>query len=120
MSARGPVLVVDDDHDVRETLSEVLQQCGFVVEVASDGLEALALLEAGLSPKVILLDLMMPRMDGPELRERLLLDERFAHVPVIVLTADRRGAEQAEPSAAAALSKPVELDALLVTLGRFC
>ncbi len=120
MSERGPVLVVDDDHDVREALCEVLLQCGFQARAASDGAAALELLEAGLAPKVILLDLMMPRMDGAELRERLLLDPRFARVPVILLTADRRSAGHPDVRAEAALAKPVDLDALLTTLGRFC
>lgn len=119
MSGRGPVLVVDDDFDVREALCEVLTECGFDVTAASDGQEALTLLQGGLSPSVILLDLMMPRMDGAELRTRLLEEPAFARLPVILLTADRRSEARPLVTADAFLRKPVDLDELLLILDRF-
>lgn len=118
MSGRGPVLVVDDDVDVREALCDVLADCGFEVRSAGDGVEALALLGAGLRPRVILLDLMMPRMDGAELRDRLQQDPALAAVPVVMLTADRRGEERIT-GADAELAKPVDLDELLRVLSRY-
>lgn len=120
MSARGPILVVDDDFDVREALLDVLDGCGFDVRSASDGLEALALLDAGLVPRVILLDVMMPRMDGVELRAQLLAHERYAALPVVLLTADRRVDERATLPVDATLPKPVDLDRLLEVVSRFC
>lgn len=120
MSGRGPVFVVDDDVDVREALCEVLSDCGFEVSSAGDGLEALAQLGDGLRPRVILLDLMMPRMDGAELRDRLQQDAALAAVPVVMLTADRRGEEGLHTGADAQLEKPVDLDELLRVLNRFC
>lgn len=120
MSGLGPVLIVEDDVDVRETLCEVLADCGFDVGSARDGVEALQQLEKGLLPRVIVLDLMMPRMDGAELRARLLAEPAFAAIPVVVLTADRRGEESARVSADVSLSKPVDLDELLRVLRRFC
>lgn len=120
MSGRGPVLVVDDDFDVREALLDVLADCGYDVRAAGDGVEALALLEAGLVPSVILLDLMMPRMDGVELRGKLLEREAYAALPVVLLTADRSSDERAGLPVDGTLAKPVDLDQLLDVISRYC
>lgn len=118
--SRGPVLVVEDDFDVREALLDVLEGYGFETQGACDGVEALALLEGGLVPRVILLDVMMPRMHGIELRDRLLSDDRYATLPVVLLTADRRFEEEHSPSVHATLSKPVDLEELLEVVSRCC
>jgi CheY-like chemotaxis protein len=68
----APVLVVDDDFDIRESLQEVLDNEGYQVLVAADGVEALQVLEQLTSPVVVITDHMMPRLDGPGLIDMLL------------------------------------------------
>jgi CheY-like chemotaxis protein len=107
------VLIVDDDRDVRDSLADLLSEWGFAVGWATNGQEALGLVDAGVRPRVILLDLTMPVLDG-----RGFLRERKAHpvlagVPVIVLTADD---ERPRLSVEAMLGKPVRGEVLLKTI----
>jgi CheY-like chemotaxis protein len=116
-----PVLVVEDDRELAETIAEVLEEQGYFVVTAANGREALALIEGGkCRPLVILLDLMMPVMDGWEFQRRL--QNCWAHaVPVIVCTADGHAREKAESmNAAGHLVKPPTLVALVETVERFC
>ncbi|HST88389.1 MAG TPA: response regulator, partial [Ktedonobacterales bacterium] len=83
------VLVVDDDRGLRETLRALLELEGYEVALAGDGLDALRALE-GLSPDAILLDLMMPRMNGEEFVQELSRRGRRAEFPIIILSADTR------------------------------
>lgn len=89
--AQGPghrVLVVDDDRNLRKIISTNLELAGFAVETASDGPEALAMLE-NVAPDIVLLDLMMPYMDGYEVAKRIRNHQNptIANVPIIILTA---------------------------------
>jgi CheY-like chemotaxis protein len=116
------VLVVDDEADLRETLHMVLQLEGYRVVTARDGAEALARLrDGGVFPCLILLDIMMPRMNGVQFRQEQMSDPALRDIPVVVLTG---GSEAVLSKAAAlgleALRKPVKLDALLSAVGRFC
>ncbi len=104
------ILIVDDDADVREALRLLLERRGFAVTEAVDGLDALETLEREL-PSVVLLDVMMPVMSGPELLERLRNDERYTEVPVILVTAWPRQAT-ALPGARAVVKKPVNIGEL--------
>jgi CheY-like chemotaxis protein len=81
------VLIVDDDRAILSGLSELLEGEGYAVATATDGLEALAQLRAGLRPCVILLDLMMPVMDGWDFRYEQLKDPDLKDLPIIVITA---------------------------------
>ena len=112
------VLVVDDDEQLRYVLRETMTEDGYEVEAASNGQEALTIIERW-QPDLILLDLMMPVMDGETFRQeqqRLGLAER---VPVIVLSAAREMRSIAERvGAAASVPKPFDLDDLLATVGR--
>src|SRR6185436_19157933 len=81
------VLVVDDHEDVRMALEAVLVANGSEVVTASEGEEALGRLRDGVRPCVIVLDLMMPKLDGWEFREAQLADAALASIPVIVLSA---------------------------------
>jgi CheY-like chemotaxis protein len=84
------VLIVDDDTDVRQALSELLQDEGYRVEGAADGRDALTKLRQGFRPAVILLDLMMPGMNGWDFRQAQLDDPELRDLPVVVVTASGR------------------------------
>jgi two-component system, chemotaxis family, chemotaxis protein CheY len=114
--AKRRVLIVDDDQDIRETLSEALEHEGFQVLTARDGNEALIHLDApGELPDVILLDLMMPRMNGFELREVLRRHPVFAGIPVVAITASSDGGRFDAP---AVMRKPIPLQNLLDAIDR--
>jgi two-component system chemotaxis response regulator CheY len=118
----GTVLVVDDDADLRESIEAALMSYGHGVATAADGGEALAWMRSQPErPCVVLLDLMMPGMNGFELRSRMAADPGLASIPVVVITgagvlADRRANELR----AEVLRKPIELSTLLQTVKRFC
>jgi CheY-like chemotaxis protein len=114
------VLIVEDDHDTREMLGHFLELEGYEVEKAANGREALDALRAADDASVILLDLVMPVMDGWQFRAGQRQDESLARIPVVVLTA--AGARDRMPpiDADAWLAKPVDLDVLLDTLAPFC
>jgi len=114
-----PVLIVEDDADLREMMAQLLALEGFGATTAANGLEALEYLERGAKPDVILLDLMMPVMDGWEFRRQQQSDPALAGVPVIILSAlDQRRA--AEVNAAAVLKKPLDFDRLLELVRQYC
>ena len=110
------VLVVDDDIDVRESMADILRVEGLEAVVVGDGGEALRLLQTRSDkPSLILLDLMMPRMSGWELLERLGADRALASIPVCVVSAS--GASL--PSGAQTmLSKPFDIQRLLDVVAR--
>jgi CheY-like chemotaxis protein len=114
------VLLVEDDEDLRETLCEVLEDRGYRPTRASNGEEALKLLRAnGAKPSVILLDLMMPVMNGWQFLGERENDPALRRIPVIVLTA--HGAELlTDQKVDGVLRKPVSLDALLSALEQLC
>ena len=122
MSDRDSViLIIEDDDDVREAFTELLRLSGYTVIGASDGLEGLEQLRQGARPCLILLDLMMPRMDGRQFRARQLQEPDWASIPVIVVSADPSvGAKAAAVGAAAWLRKPVNVADLFTAVGRLC
>jgi two-component system chemotaxis response regulator CheY len=111
------ILVVDDDRDIREAMADALEAEGYRVATASDGLDALRWLRSqpdGARASLILLDLMMPNMDGVEFRREQARDPRLQSIPVILLSADMSVGEKARAMQAAGyVTKPVELDVLL-------
>lgn len=119
---RRAVMIVDDDHDVREALREVLQDSGYLVSEAGNGQDALEMLRGdGPRPCVILLDIMMPVMDGWQFRAAQSSDPVLSEIPVIVLSAHGHVHRASEPIAATAyLKKPVQLPPLLATVARYC
>jgi len=87
-SARAkPILIIEDDAAVRDGLNEFLEEEGFEVVTAREGAEALELLRVGLKPVAILLDVMMPPMDGWDFRQRQLADNTLARIPTIIISA---------------------------------
>jgi CheY-like chemotaxis protein len=119
--AKAMVLVVDDDEDIRAAIAEVLTLKGYRVAGAADGKEALERLRAGVRPCVILLDLMMPVMDGRQFRDEQQRDPRFAHIPVVLFSGDTLLDQSVEALAPAGyLRKPLEMLELLATVARHC
>jgi CheY-like chemotaxis protein len=112
---RPGVLVVEDDEDMREILTQLLEYHGWHTYAASDGVEGLEALQRH-RPSLVLLDLAMPRMNGAEFRaaQRQLPDKRLANVPVVVVSAVHDApAYKSELNAADVLVKPFETDRLL-------
>ncbi len=125
MSAQGcnkTVLVVEDDRDVREAIAEVLADSHYEALHASNGAEALEQLRAAaVRPCVILLDIMMPTMDGWQFRSEQQRDPSMKDIPVVILSAGADAKEAAAQMAAAGfLRKPVALERLLGVVQRFC
>lgn len=111
------ILVVDDDADVREIITVVLTTEGHDVSGAADGLAALAELQRGPRPALILLDMMMPGLDGEGFMNALRSDPNVADIPVVILTAHPAARKKASAmGAAGCLLKPVELPELLATV----
>lgn len=108
------ILVVEDDLDLGETVCEVLKMSGYRASHATDGLAALQVLGQGELFDLILLDLMMPRMDGWAFREAQLRDKKLKDIPVVVLSA--MGEISKPIKADTLLRKPVNPDTLLQTI----
>jgi CheY-like chemotaxis protein len=118
----GGVLVVEDDEDIRADLTAILRVKGFSVDEAANGKEALSRLRAGERPGLVVLDLMMPVMNGWELRAVMRSDTSLSQIPVVVVSGKGRIApdEEATLAPAAVLVKPFELHELLDLVGRYC
>jgi CheY-like chemotaxis protein len=119
MSDDDAVVVVEDEEEARTFLVQILQYEGFNAIGFAHGLEALEYLQKAEPPCLIVLDLRMPMMDGPEFRAAQLSDPRLAKIPVVVVTA-------LEPSAAVGLSplrvfrKPVDVEGLIKVVRENC
>jgi CheY-like chemotaxis protein len=109
-----PILVVDDHDDVREVLVAVLEAEGYCTAVAVNGADALDYLHrAPVLPCLILLDLMMPVMDGSEFREKQLAEGELAAIPVIIVSAYGQRSQGRGLGAAAYVAKPIDVDRLM-------
>lgn len=109
------VLVVDDEVDIRDAVSELLADEGYVVQTAGDGAEALRKAR-DLHPSLVLLDLMMPGMNGWEFRAAQAVDPELKLIPVVILSAYGR---EAGLEAEAFIQKPFGLEELLSTVRRY-
>jgi len=116
------VLLVEDDDDIREAVSDGLRSQGYEVVTAANGLIARDWLRsAGVLPDVILLDLMMPVMDGWHFRSEQLRDGTLAAIPVIILSgAGDVGKEAAALGAAGYVTKPFNIESLLGIVQQSC
>lgn len=106
------ILVIEDDVDLADLIAAALLFEGFEPLLARNGREALDLLAAGFRPDVILLDLVMPVMDGREFRKRQRDHPNLAPIPVIICSAEQPSTA-ADLAAYAIFSKPLDLDALI-------
>jgi CheY-like chemotaxis protein len=115
------VLLVDDQEEARDALAMLLKNEGFAVREASDGQEALDALYDGPRPCLVVLDLMMPGMDGWEFRRRQLRSPLFARIPTVVLSGHANlSAAATGLSAHEVLAKPVILGRLLELVRDYC
>lgn len=116
------VLIIEDSNDIQEILRQILELEGYSVLSALNGQEALDILQSSPQlPNMILLDLMMPIMDGFEFRKLQKMNPRFAGIPVVVITAD--GDIQAKKMRVGAndyLKKPVDIERLLDVVKQNC
>jgi two-component system, sensor histidine kinase and response regulator len=110
--AAAPILLVDDEEDIRETLRELLEEEGYRVLTAADGREALAILRSAERPRVVLLDIIMPVMSGTELYAAMQAERALADIPVIISTSDPSRA----PSGVFIMRKPINLTRLLAVI----
>lgn len=119
MKGGGPVLLVEDDLDIAEAILDVLMDEGYEVAHATNGREAMDLLLTQPAPAVILLDLMMPEMDGPQFRAAQLNDAKLSKIPIVVISADRMIAEKARALGAwGFVVKPLQPEQLVSVIER--
>jgi CheY-like chemotaxis protein len=114
------VMIVEDDRDTREMLARFLELEGFDVRQAANGAQALEALGSDAGTCVILLDLMMPVMNGWQFRAAQSSDPRFARIPVVVVTAAGPSEKLPAIAAHAWIPKPVDFDRLLSVIAPFC
>ncbi len=111
------VLMVEDDDDIRIPCAEFLRRAGIVVFEAIDGAAALRLLNDGLAPSIIVLDLIMPNLNGWEFRRQQIRDSQLARVPVLVMSgAYQFNLDPAMRGISGYLRKPTRLDVLLAAV----
>ena len=121
MNHHGPVLIVDDDPDIRGAIGELFELSGHAVVTAQGGVEAMRRLRDGLMPCLILLDIEMPRGDGVSFRREQLADPALAPIPVI-LHSSRPDLAQiaAQLQAVAHVQKTADFSALLPLVAAHC
>jgi len=116
-ASKSTVLVVEDEVESRDTLREILELEGYRVETAGNGREALeTLTTSGDEICVMLLDLVMPVMDGWQVVEQLRNDGRLATTPVVIITS----AAHRAPAGLPVFEKPLDLDKVIRTVARLC
>ena len=117
--AAATILVVDDDADIRDALSSLLEELGYETWCAANGKEALERLRrpGGTAPGLILLDLMMPVMDGFQFIREQRKDPLLSAIPVVVVTA---GSENSVQGVLEVLKKPVRAERLLASVEQHC
>jgi CheY-like chemotaxis protein len=114
------ILVVDDDQAIRETLSEVLEDEGYSVASAENGQDAMRYLRQRSPPSLILLDLMMPVMNGWQFRDEQLRDPSLSNIPVVVISADPSVRQRTASIAVDhCIRKPIDLEELLALVERY-
>ncbi len=108
------ILIVEDDNSIRELLVELLQGEGYEVVSAVNGLEGIHYLQKNKAPDLILIDLMMPVMDGYTFRTEQMKNADWSKIPIVVMSAEANAKEKLKNFGITAfLSKPVELETIL-------
>ena len=112
------ILVIEDDSDIRDMLMLMLESLGYNVEGAANGKEGLDMLHKTSGPCLILLDLMMPVMNGWEFLQARRRDDILAIIPVVILSAFSSEAQGEKVEGI--LKKPIDVDALMEFVKRYC
>lgn len=111
------ILIVEDDADNRDTLAQLLLIKGYRVKCVSNGRQALDFLDRGTRPCIILLDLLMPDMNGWQFRDLLVVDPSLASIPIVVITGVQKAALV---DAVGHFTKPLPIDALMDVVKEHC
>ncbi len=117
--SKKPVLIVEDDEGIRTAMRMTAEMFGFVAYSAANGQEAFECLHTMPRPGLILLDLMMPIMDGWAFAQAIEGQKDYADIPIVAVTAftdQARAIRKAEK----VIGKPVDIDVLAETLQKFC
>ncbi len=116
------ILIVEDDPEIRESLAELLRLEGYEITTASNGVEALEVLEkSGVKPQLIILDILMPEMNGIEFLERRQTEPNFRSIPTMVLSCNKVQEKTAQRLGITSfLQKPVGADNLLRSAREIC
>jgi CheY-like chemotaxis protein len=113
----GHILVIDDNDDLRETVQMLLEASGYSVVTAANGRAALAHLKDGARPGLILLDLMMPDMNGWQFLEHARGDQSLSAIPILIMTA-HQPTDVARMPLAEVVPKPFDAATLLAAIAR--
>jgi CheY-like chemotaxis protein len=112
----GTIMIIEDEADIRDSLRDLLELEGYRVTTAAHGREALDILGRGPLPDLILLDLLMPVMNGRDFRAAQRANPRFRSVPVLMMSADRNPETKMEDPSLQCIKKPLDLDELLSSI----
>ncbi|MEW6270745.1 MAG: response regulator [Thermodesulfobacteriota bacterium] len=120
-SAPGPILVVDDNEDVRDMLAQALAMEGYQVDTARDGADALSRMRREPPPRLVLLDLYMPKLDGFGVRKEQLKDPRLTAIPVVVYSGHHDVRQAARVMGVDGyFQKPFDVDEILALVNERC
>ena len=120
-SENQTILVIEDDFGIQDSIKLILESEGYKVSLANNGKEAMDQLKSTSLPCLILLDLMMPIMDGWTFRSEQIKDPVLSKIPVIIMSADGQIQQKTDSvNATAFLKKPIHLDILLKTIKTYC
>lgn len=114
------ILVIEDDVHIREVMKSVLEYEGYSVKTASNGKEGLDLVAVMKKPCLILLDLMMPIMDGWKFAELIGKDHFLSEIPIVVVTAFPKENTEKLEHVRTIIKKPVDIDLLMAQVETFC
>lgn len=110
------LLIVDDDTDIRESLAGLFSAEGFVVSTAVNGLDALSQLRSRVLPCAVILDLLMPVLDGAQTYRQMQNDTALKDLPVFIFSSD----DHSPPTGATTFKKPADIDRLVRAVRRAC
>jgi len=114
------ILIIEDDEAIRTSLSDVLTSEGYKINEASNGKAAFEVLEGSSNPSLLLLDLMMPAMNGYEFSASIKKMPKYSSHPIIIMSASRDGEQYAKQEGYPFLKKPLDVEDLLNLVAKFC